>query len=269
MNTTAQTRTGYSWKKPAFIANPALRWALIIGVLAYVWWALSSLPFDWDRIQQGIPRAMRIFKGAFPPSFTRGGLLFDGFMESIKIAIVSTLLGLALSVPIAFASARNLAPRWLYIIGRGVIIVARSFHPVIVAIIFVKAVGFGPLAGILTLTVYSIGFVAKMLAERIEEIEWGQVEAIRSAGGGTLVTLLYAVIPQIMPRQIGLSIYQLDSNLRASAIVGIVGAGGIGSTLLNAFGRYDYDFALAITLCIIGVILVSEAISGRIRRNLW
>jgi len=196
-------------------------------------------------------------------------LLFDGFMESIKIAIVSTLLGLALSVPIAFASASNIAPKWLYTIGRGVIIVARSFHPVIVAILFVKAVGFGPLAGILTLTVYSIGFVAKMLAERIEEIDWGQVEAIRAAGGATFVTLLYAVIPQIMPRQIGLSIYQLDSNLRASAIVGIVGAGGIGSTLLNAFGRYDYDFALAITLCIIGVILVSEAISGRIRRNLW
>jgi phosphonate transport system permease protein len=140
---------------------------------------------------------------------------------------------------------------------------------VIVAILFVKAVGFGPLAGILTLTIYSIGFVAKMLAERIEEIDWGQVEAIKAAGGGTFVTMLYAVIPQIMPRQIGLSIYQLDSNLRASAIVGIVGAGGIGSTLLNAFGRYDYDFALAITLCIIAVILVSEAISGRIRRNLW
>ena len=147
-------------------------------------------------------------------------------MESIKIAIVSTLLGLALSVPIAFASASNIAPKWLYSIGRGVIIVARSFHPVIVAIVFVKAVGFGPLAGILTLTVYSIGFVAKMLAERIEEIDWGQVEAIRAAGGATFVTLLYAVIPQIMPRQIGLSIYQLDSNLRASAIVGIVGAGG-------------------------------------------
>ncbi|MEQ9347579.1 MAG: phosphonate ABC transporter, permease protein PhnE [Thalassospira sp.] len=262
-------KTGRTWKKPPFIANPVLRWGLLIAVAAYVWWAITTLPFDWERIQDGVPRAIRIFKGAFPPSFLRGELLFDGFMESIKIAIVSTILGLALSVPIAFASASNIAPKWLYTIGRAVIIIARSFHPVIVAILFVKAVGFGPLAGILTLTIYSIGFVAKMLAERIEEIDWGQVEAVRAAGGATFVTMLYAVIPQIMPRQIGLSIYQLDSNLRASAIVGIVGAGGIGSTLLNAFGRYDYDFALAITLCIIGVILVSEAISGRIRRNLW
>ncbi len=268
MSRTVATPTGLTWKKPPFIANPALRWALILAVAGYVWWALTTLPFDWERIQQGVPRAMRIFKGAFPPSFIRGELLFDGFMESIKIAIISTLLGVGLSIPLAFAAASNISPRWLYILGRATIIVARSFHPVIVAILFVKAVGFGPLAGILTLTVYSIGFVAKMLAERIEEIDWGQVEAIRAAGSGQLLTMLYAVIPQIMPRQIGLSIYQLDSNLRASAIVGIVGAGGIGSTLLNAFGRYDYDFALAITLCIIGVILVTEAISGHIRKNL-
>src|SRR3546814_2673777 len=105
-----------------------------------------------------------------------------------------------------------------------------------------------------------------MLAERIEEIDHGQVEAMRSAGATYLLTLVYGVFPQVMPRQIGLSIYQLDSNLRASAVVGIVGAGGIGSTLMNAFGRYDYDFALAITMVIIAVILVSEAVSGQIGR---
>ena len=145
---------------------------------------------------------------------------------------------------------------------------ARSFHPVIVAILFVKAVGFGPFAGVLTLIVYSIGFVAKMLAERIEEIDFGQVEAMRAAGAPYFSTLIYAIFPQIMPRQIGLTIYQLDSNLRASAVVGIVGAGGIGATLANAFGRYDYDFALAITMVIVGVILVSEAVSGVIRKRI-
>lgn len=258
-----------TWRKRPFIANAWLRWAIVLLTALYVAWALASLPFDWQRIQEGLPRAARIFQGAFPPSFARSGLLIDGFLESIKIAIVATLLGIGLSIPIAFISARNIAPKPVYMVGRAIIIVARSFHPVIVAILFVKAVGFGPLAGILTLTLYSIGFVAKMLAERIEEIDWGQVEALRATGTGTGITLLYAVVPQIMPRQIGLTIYQLDSNLRASAVVGIVGAGGIGATLMNAFGRYDYDFALAITLCIIGVILISEAISGRIRRNLW
>lgn len=258
-----------SWRKPPFIASPALRYGLIVLVIAYVVWSLSSLPFDWDRISDGMSRAGRIFSGAIPPSFARSELLIDGFLESLKIALIATAGGVLLSIPIALMAARNLAPRPIYIIGRGIVIVARSFHPVIVAIIFVKAVGFGPLAGILTLVVYSIGFVAKMLAERIEEIDHGQVEAMRSAGAGYLLTLIYGVVPQVMPRAIGLSIYQLDSNLRASAVVGIVGAGGIGSTLANAFGRYDYDFALAIIMVIIGAILISEAVSGYIRKRLW
>jgi phosphonate transport system permease protein len=258
-----------SWRKPPFIASPALRYGLIVLVIAYVVWSLSSLPFDWERIADGMTRAGRIFSGAIPPSFARSELLIDGFLESLKIALIATAGGVLLSIPIALMAARNLAPRPIYIIGRGIVIVARSFHPVIVAIIFVKAVGFGPLTGVLTLVVYSIGFVAKMLAERIEEIDHGQVEAMRSAGAGYLLTLIYGVVPQVMPRQIGLTIYQLDSNLRASAVVGIVGAGGIGSTLANAFGRYDYDFALAIIMVIIGAILISEAVSGYIRKRLW
>jgi phosphonate transport system permease protein len=246
-----------------------LRWGLTLAIAVYVVWALATLPFDWARVAQGMERAARIFGGAFPPSFERSGLLIDGFVESLKIAILATAGGVALSIPIAFMAARNIAPLPVFLLGRALIVVARSFHPVIVAIVFVKAVGFGPFAGVLTLIVYSIGFVAKMLAERIEEIDFGQVEAMRAAGAGTLSTLTYAVLPQIMPRQIGLAIYQLDSNLRASAVVGIVGAGGIGSTLANAFGRYDYDFALAITMVIVGAILVSEAISGQIRKRIW
>lgn len=258
-----------TWRKPPMIANPVLRYGLMVAVALYVGWAVFMLPINWARVSEGFTRAQRIFNGAFPPSFARSGLLIDGFLESLKIAILATVGGVLLSIPIAFMAAKNLAPKPVYLFGRALIIVARSFHPVIVAIIFVKAVGFGPLAGVLTLIVYSIGFVAKMLAEKIEEIDWGQVEATRSVGAGYLSTLVYAVFPQIMPRQIGLSIYQLDSNLRASAVVGIVGAGGIGSTLANAFGRYDYDFALAITIVIVAVILFSEAISGQIRKRVW
>src|SRR5699024_3080681 len=130
-------------------------------------------------------------------------------------------------------------------------------------------VGFGAFAGVLTLAVYCIGFVAKMLAERIEEIDWGQVEALRSAGAGYMTMLQFPVLPQLMPRLIRLAMYQLDSNLRSPAACGMVGAGGISATLINAFARYDYDSALAITLVIIGVILVAEAVSGRLRRAIW
>ncbi|SDM42867.1 phosphonate transport system permease protein [Franzmannia pantelleriensis] len=258
-----------TWRKPPFIANPWLRYGLWLVVVVYLIWALGTLPFNWERISEGLPRAARIFGGGFPPSFERGGLLLTGFKESFQIAILATLLGVALSIPFAVMAARNVAPLPVYLFGRAVIIVSRSFHPVIVAILFVAAVGFGPLAGILTLTLYSIGFVGKLLAEEIEEIDWGQVEAMRATGAGYMATLFYAVFPQILPRQVGLSMYQLDSNLRASAVVGIVGAGGIGGTLMNAFGRYDYDFAFAILLTIIAVILVSEGISGWVRKKIW
>ena len=256
-----------TWSRPPLIANKWLRWGTYVGVLIYLVYVVYSVPVDWQRVVEGIDRAGRIFGGAFPPSFERSGLLIDGFLESIKIAVLATAGGVALSIPIAFMAARNVAPLPVFYLGRATIIVARSFHPVIVAIIFVKAVGFGPFAGVLTLVVYSIGFVAKLLAERIEEIDMGQVEATRAAGAPYMSTLFYAIFPQIMPRQIGLTIYQLDSNLRASAVVGIVGAGGIGATLANAFGRYDYDFALAITIVIVAVILVSEGVSGYIRKR--
>ncbi|WP_299811781.1 phosphonate ABC transporter, permease protein PhnE [uncultured Roseibium sp.] len=256
------------WRKQPFIASPLLRYGLYAAVIVYIGVTVATLPIDWARVSQGLERAGRIFGGAFPPSFQRSGLLIDGFLESLKIALLATVGGVFLSIPIAFMAARNIAPLPVYYLGRGIIIVARSFHPVIVAIVFVKAVGFGPFAGVLTLVVYSIGFVAKLLAERIEEIDPGPVEAMKSAGAPFLSVLIYAVFPQIMQRQIGLSIYQLDSNLRASAVVGIVGAGGIGATLANAFGRYDYDFALAITMVIVGVILISEAISGAIRKRI-
>ncbi|MCE9682047.1 phosphonate ABC transporter, permease protein PhnE [Halomonas alkalisoli] len=258
-----------TWRKPSFIANPVLRYGLWLVVLVYLIWAFGSLPFNWERIAEGLPRAARIFGSGFPPSFERGGLLLTGFKESFQIAILATLLGVALSIPFAVMAARNIAPLPIYLFGRAVIIISRSFHPVIVAILFVAAVGFGPLAGVLTLTLYSIGFVGKLLAEEIEEIDWGQVEAMKATGAGYFSILVYAVFPQILPRQVGLSMYQLDSNLRASAVVGIVGAGGIGGTLMNAFGRYDYDFAFAILLIIIAVILVSEGISGWVRKKIW
>ncbi|HZJ08971.1 MAG TPA: phosphonate ABC transporter, permease protein PhnE [Trueperaceae bacterium] len=257
-----------TWRRPPAIANPYLRYGLYAAVAAYFAWATGSLELSWARVAQGVPRAVAIFSRALPPDFSRRSLMVDGFVESIQIAIVATLIGVILSLLFGILAARNVVPRAVYLLGRAVIAVARSFHPIIVAIIFVKAVGFGPFAGVLTLIVYSIGFVGKLMAEAIEEIDPGQVEAVRATGGGFLKVLAYAVFPQVLPRQVGLSIYQLDSNLRASAVVGIVGAGGIGGTLMNSFRRFDYDFALAILIVMIVIILFSEAFSGRIRRSL-
>lgn len=257
----------YHWRRPHFIETPWIRYTLIVLAVLYLVFALSTLRVNPQRIIQGIPRAAQIFSGAIPPDFqARGSLIVSGFIESIQMTLIATAAGVLLSVPIAFMAARNISILPVYLLGRLIVIVARSLHPVVMGVLFVSAVGFGAFAGILTLIMYTIGFVGKLLAEAIEEIRKGQVEAIRSTGAGFFTTLSYAVFPQVLPRLVGLSIYQLDINLRASAIVGLVGAGGIGATLNTAFGRYDYGTASAILLVMIGIILVAEGISGRLRQ---
>jgi phosphonate transport system permease protein len=137
---------------------------------------------------------------------------------------------------------------------------------VIVAILFVKAVGFGALAGVLALIVSTMGFVAKLFAEVVEEMDPGQVEAVRATGAPFLNVLVMGVFPQVMSRFIGLAVYQFDSNLRNSTMVGIVGGGGIGAPLFTAYQRFDYDFVLTILLAIIAVIMVAEIVSAQLRK---
>jgi phosphonate transport system permease protein len=149
--------------------------------------------------------------------------------------------------------------------ARAVIVMARSFHPVIVAILFVKAVGFGALAGILALTVASVGFIGKLFTEAIEEISLKQVEAVRATGSPFASVLAFGVLPQVFSRFIGFATYQLDSNLRNSTMVGIVGAGGIGGTLFAAFQRFDYDFVCAILISIITLIMIGEVLATAVR----
>ena len=128
-----------------------------------------------------------------------------------------------------------------------------------------KAVGFGALAGMMALVISSMGFIAKLFAEILEEISQKQIEAIRATGASFANIVIFAVIPQVMARFIGLSVYQFDSNLRNSTMVGIVGGGGIGAALFTAYQRFDYDVVLTILLIIIALIILCEIVSGRIR----
>ncbi len=241
--------------------------AVWTGAAAFLVWSAISLEINPERIARGLSRLGVVGARALPPDFHRLGLLGGGVLESVEIATLSTLFGVLLGIPVAVLAARNVVVLPLYATGRGVITLGRTFHELIVAIIFVKAVGFGPLAGVLTLTVNSVGFFSKLLAEQIETIDRGQIEAIRATGASRGAVLVFGVLPQVLPRIIGLTIYQWDIHLRQSTIIGIVGAGGIGATLYNAFARYDYDFALAILLVIVAIVLVGEGVSALARRR--
>ncbi|MBD1559047.1 phosphonate ABC transporter, permease protein PhnE [Vibrio sp. S9_S30] len=237
-----------------------------IGVVMYLVYSFSSLGLSFDRIIIGFGESERLLSRMFPPDFSRRNLLLDGLAESLQIAIISSFFGIVISLVLGLLAARNMMPLIINMPVRGLIALCRSFHPVIIAILFVKAVGFGALAGILTLVVASIGFIAKLFAEAIEEISFKQVEAIRATGASFISVVLFAVMPQVFSRFIGFSSYQLDSNLRNSTMVGIVGAGGLGGTLFSAFQRFDYDFVAAILITIITLILIGEFLSNIVRR---
>jgi len=236
-----------------------------IGLFVYIAYAASLLDITWQRFYAGLGHGATFVGRMIPPEFTRWELLLSDLTESLEIAIVATFVGIVLSLPIGLLAARNLMPVWVTWPARMIIAVCRSFHPVIVAILFVKAVGFGALAGILALIVASIGFIGKLFAEAIEEISLKQVEAVRASGAPFANVITYGVLPQVLARFIGFCTYQLDSNLRNSTMVGIVGAGGIGGTLFAAFQRFDYDFVCAILISIIAVIMVAEVITTRLR----
>ena len=255
------------WKKPPFIKNYKLRWAIILGSLIYLIAALGTMEIDVIRVLEGIPRGKRFFGSFFPPNFAdHRGVVWEGILESIWMAIISTVAGIALSVPIGLGAARNLAPTWIYLLCRGIIAGSRTFPEIILAIFAVKLFGFGPFAGFIALSIGTIGFFAKLLAEDIENMSEEQAEAIKATGASWFQWINYAIQPQVMPRMIGLSVYRLDINFRESAVVGIVGGGGIGATLNTAFARYEFDTAAAILLVIIGIVMVLEYVSGYLRK---
>src|SRR5271168_2139285 len=256
------------WKKPLLIRRAWLRWALGAGAVIYLALALGTTEVNWVRIWEGLPRGARFFAAFFPPDFSsRWSDIADGILESLWMTVVATVIGIAISVPVGIGAARNIAPRPVYYLCRGILALSRSFQEIILAIFFVKLFGFGPFAGLVTLSFATIGFYGKLLAEDVEDIDFAQAEAVRATGAGWLQWINYGVQPQVMPRMIGLGLYRFDINFRESAVVGIVGAGGIGATLDTAFDRYEFPSAAAILLIIIAIVMVVEYSSGYVRRR--
>lgn len=257
-----------AWRRPpVLIQSPAWRYAIYGGLLVYLVLAVGSVEVDVARIERGLDRGWRFIQGFLPPDFTtRWRDIRDGLVESLTMTVTSTVVGILLSVPIGIGAARNVAPLPVYLVCRAIIAISRSFQEVIIAILFVAMFGFGPFAGFLTLSFATIGFLAKLLAEDIEDIDEGQVEAIRATGAGWWQVVNYAIEPQVIPRLIGLSLYRLDINFRESAVIGIVGAGGIGATLNTSLDRYDYDSAAAVLVVIIVIVMVAEYSSSTVRK---
>jgi phosphonate transport system permease protein len=257
---------GRPWRKPPFIRRPWLRWTLLVGGALYLVAAVASVEVNWSRVVEGLDRGAAFIASFANPDFTtRASDIWDGMLESIVMTVTASVVGIAISIPIGLGAASNIAPAPVYYLCRGIIAVSRALQEIIVAILLVAIFGFGPLAGFLTLSFATIGFLSKLLAEEIESMDRSQAEAVRATGASWPQWIEYGVKPQVIPRLIGLSMYRVDINFRESAILGLVGAGGIGATLNTAFDRYEFDTAAAILLLIIGIVMALEYLSGVVR----
>ncbi|WP_447527513.1 phosphonate ABC transporter, permease protein PhnE [Vreelandella sp. TE19] len=255
------------WRRRPFIESPRLRWGILLGLCVYLVLALASVEVNWARVAEGAGRAVNFLAAFTQPDFvSRQNDIIAGLLESLTMTLTSTVIGVLLAIPVGLGAARNIAPLPVYALCRAIIAISRTFQEIIIAILFVVMFGFGPLAGMITLAFATIGFMAKLLAEDIEDLDARQVEAVRATGAGWWQVMNHAVQPQVMPRLIGLSMYRLDINFRESAVIGIVGAGGIGATLNTSLSRYEYSTSAAILLIIIAIVLLSEYASSHVRR---
>lgn len=265
----SQAAPGKLWSKPPMIQSPFLRALLIILIVGYTGYAIQSFEINAERIAYGLSRAGQMFGGFLRPDFAaRKNYIIQGVLESMAMTVVATALGVLFSLPLCLGAARNIVPKPVYTISRLLLVIFRSLHVVILAILFVIMFGFGPFAGVLTLIVNTVGFLGKLVAEDIENINEETLEAIRSTGASWPQLILYGVWPQIATRFTGLVIYRADQSFRQSTVIGLVGAGGIGAVLETAMGRYDYNTAGAILLVIIILVLMGEYASSAIRRRL-
>ncbi|MDF2824147.1 MAG: phosphate starvation-inducible protein PhoH, partial [Mycobacterium sp.] len=196
--------------------------------------------------------SLEVFTRMVPPDFDAlGGELFIAAAQTVAIGVVATAIGVVLSIPVGILAARNVTPHpAVYWVARAWILVVRAVPELILAVVFVAALGLGPIAGTCALAIASIGFLAKLVADSVEEIDPGPMEAVRSVGGGWWKTLTSAVLPSALPAMVGSSLYMFDVNVRTSTILGIVGAGGIGFLLFESIRTLNFDVAGAIVLII-------------------
>lgn len=249
------------------LRNYTIYLAVTLAVLAMVQ-EIVFVKTDWERMGSGAELLQEVL--SFLPNLAFMSEVFFPLLETLLMALWGTFMAVVLSVPVAYLAAKNISPFYplVYIFGRGVIVISRSTHEIIFALLFVSALGLGPLPGILALGCRSVGFMSKTTAEAIENIIPGPIEAIEATGAGPIQVFLFGVVPQVFPIWLGNVIFQLDINLRRASILGLVGAGGIGLMFAEKMQMFEYDKAGSVVFGITVMVIAGEYFSNRIRMRL-
>jgi len=244
--------------------------ALMIVVL--IVWSGSAVELN-DIKKNGLVVASRIIYGIFHPDttllfdFTKSGVAYLLF-ETVCIAFLGTIVGALLAVPISFLAASNIVAKPIAILGRILIMAIRTIPNFVYGLMFIRVTGPGPFAGLLTMSICSIGMLTKMNIETIEDLDIRILESLDAAGCNTFQKIRYGIIPQLTPNFLSTAIYRFDMNLRDAAVLGLVGAGGIGAPLMFAMSSYRWNQVGAILTGLIILILLIELFSTQIRVKL-
>ncbi len=244
----------------------------IAGVAFILYLSKRTLAFQAAN-ERGFAIAKKAFFGLLQPNWK---LVFDTssvglanmLLETLAIAFLGTVIGVIFSIPLAFLCSRNIAPKPVNAVCLTIISIIRAFPSFMYAIMFVKAIGTGAFAGVLTMSIGSIGMLSKLLVEAIEDLNPGIIEALDAAGCNAFEKIRYGIIPQLSSNIVSIVIYRLDINVKNATVLGLVGAGGIGASLIQAIGRSDWGSTSAMLLGLVVMVLLLEYFSTTIRKKL-
>lgn len=243
-----------------------VQWLWLAGGTLLALWSVSALDIEWAFLLDAHEQAADLAGRMWPPRWGYLPTIVAPLLETVHIATLGTLAAVVLAVPVAFLAARNTSANGLtWAIGRGILVASRSINTVIWGLLFVAIFGPGAVAGVFAVAARSVGFIAKLIAEAIEEADKGTIEAVRATGAGNLQTWWVAILPQVMPVLIGTTIYRWDINVRESSVLGFVGAGGIGLYLYASINGFIWQQVLLILVAIGAIVMLSEAVSAWVR----
>jgi phosphonate transport system permease protein len=247
----------------------ARRLAVLAFVLVLYGISFRVAEIDIGRLVSGLPRLANWAGRAWPPDFSEPGTLVLRAAETLAMATLGTTLGAILAAPLCLLAARTTSPGLLaYLPVRALLNVLRGIDSFVFALLFVAAVGLGPFSGVLGVGVHTAGSIAKLWSEAIETVAIGPVEAAELTGAGRLKVFAHALLPDVMPQLSSTLLYLWEFNVRASTVLGIVGAGGIGQELKNSIDLLDFPRVFAIVTVILVMVATIDAASAWARRRL-
>lgn len=248
---------------------------LYLGIVVFVAITILSVSEQWGigldigSIVADIGRGEAIIAQLLSPNWAFLPRVVDPLIETLQMAVIAAFIGCSIALPITFFASRTTAPNRIALTAtRGILSVVRAIPDFLYALIFVAAVGIGPLPGILALIFFNIGVVAKLLSETVDSVDTGPIEAVDASGSTRTQMVRWAVLPQVLPNYVAFSLYAFELNVRASTVLGFVGAGGIGFLLRTQYQFLQWSNVSVIIICLFVIVFLIELVSIRLRRRL-